>query len=221
MSKIIIIGGIESTYKNAQVLYELGEEILMFFTRGQNTPGWDGVGMVDQSTYTFANNVPTMIVENNINDFAALMKELNPDFIYSLGWQQIYKSELLDIAPFIGIHESLLPRGAGPVPIANAILRQEEQTGCTLFWLDDGMDTGPIIGQLKNNLSPLTSNSSAIYEEGFTLSKQLLEMYVPHINKGTAPRIEQNLNYRTEGTLLNWSKWPDELVSRARVYPYV
>jgi len=35
MSRIIIIGGIESTYKNAQILYEIGEEICMFYTRGE------------------------------------------------------------------------------------------------------------------------------------------------------------------------------------------
>ena len=34
MSRIIVIGGIESTYKNAQTLHEIGEDICMFYTRG-------------------------------------------------------------------------------------------------------------------------------------------------------------------------------------------
>lgn len=221
MARIIIIGGIESTYRNAQVLHDLGEEIVMFFTRDEETPGWDGVDMVDDSQFDFVDKIPTTRVKENINDYVEVMRSLNPDFIYSLGWQQLYKSELLSVAPFIGIHESLLPRGAGPVPIANAILHQESETGCTLFWLDGGMDTGPIIGQLKNLENPMESNSTEIYEECFEISKNLLEMYVPHINKGSAPNIAQDISKRTEGTLINWDDWPDQLVSRARVYPYV
>lgn len=221
MARIVIIGGIESTFANAQVLHELGEEIIMFYTRGEDSPGWQGVDMVDESLFSFTDAIPKTCVKGNINDHVAEISDLNPDFIYSLGWQQIYSQELLAIAPFIGIHESLLPKGAGPTPIANAILHSEPETGCTLFWLDDGMDTGAIIGQLKNSHSPQTASSTQIYAEDFVLSKQLLQMYVPHINQKTAPAIPQNFEYRTEYNLVNWSDWDEELVLRARTYPYV
>ena len=221
MAKIIVIGGIESTYANAQVLHDLGEEIVMFYTRGPSSPGWAGVDMVDESRFPFASQVPRTQVNGQIRDHFDEMKALAPDFIYSLGWQQMYSSEILDLCPVIGIHESLLPRGAGAVPIANAILHDEEETGVTLFWLDDGVDTGNIIAQLKGLHSPQSSNSTTLYSEAVELEAAILQMFVPHINRGTAPSINQDMSKRIAYGKINWSRWSEGKVQRARVYPYV
>jgi methionyl-tRNA formyltransferase len=220
MARVIVIGGIESTYANAQVLHDLGEEIVMFYTRGASSPGWQGVAMIDESRFPFASRVPKSVVNGNINEHVAEMRALRPDFIYSLGWQQIFRRELLESACVIGIHESLLPEGAGAVPIANAILHGRPRTGVTLFELDGGMDTGPIIGQLQGLLDPRTADATALYEEAMQLERWVLEMFVPHLNRGTAPRIPQDITQRSEYRKINWDAWPAEAVKRARVYPY-
>jgi methionyl-tRNA formyltransferase len=221
MSKIIIIGGIESTYRNAQVLFEQGEEILMFFTRGSKSPGWEGVDLVDESQFSFIQKVPKTIVDGNINEFVPMMKNLKPDYIWSLGWQQVFKEELLSICPVLGIHESLLPEGAGPVPIANAILHDQSQTGITLFQLDKGVDTGPIIWQLRGQLDPRKATSTELYNQAMTLSKDLIKAVLPFLNNGSAPRISQNLELRTLYKKINWSKWSEDKVKRAKTYPYI
>ncbi len=220
MARIIVIGGIESTFRNAQVLHDAGEEIVMFYTRGPNSPGWEGVEMIDAARYPFAAKVPVTHVDGNINDHVAEMRALRPDVIYSLGWQQIYRRELLDVCPVVGIHESLLPEGAGAVPIANAILHDRPETGVTLFWLDGGMDTGPIIGQLRGLLDPRRADATALYEEAMRLGGALLRMMAPHIGAGTAPRIPQDFAKRTTYGKVVWSDWPADKVARARVYPY-
>jgi|GEM_PF-5159273 len=220
MARIIVIGGIESTYHNVQALHETGEEIVMFYTRGPTSPGWEGVDMVDEAQFTFAGRVPTTIVNGHINEHVAEMRSLKPDVIYSLGWQQMYSRDLLSICKIVGIHESLLPKGAGAVPIANAILHGFASTGTTLFWLDAGADTGAIIGQLKGLLDPRVCNSTELYNEAITLGVELLKMYVPHVNSGTAPEIPQDMSKRTAYSKVDWSSWPETLVRRARVYPY-
>lgn len=224
MARIIVIGGIESTYRNAQVLHELGEEIVMFYTRGEDSPGWEGVAMIDDSQYAFASQVPTTVVNGNINDYVKDMAALNPDFIYSLGWQQVYHQTLLSLCPVVGIHESLLPIGAGPVPLANAILDDLEQTGCTLFWLDNGMDTGSIIGQLVLPNSPKTATATTLYEDAMMVGERLLRMYVPCINEGIAPSIPQDMAKRTTYGKVDFDKLTSpelkERVARARTYPY-
>lgn len=221
MARIIIIGGIESSYCNAQILHDLGEEIVMFYTRGERSPGWEGVDMVDESKFPFANAVPKTVVNGHINNHLKEIRSLQPDIIYSLGWQQMYSRELLSLSKFVGIHESLLPQGAGAVPIANAILHGASKTGCTLFWIDDGIDTGAIIGQLEGVNDPRISNSTELYKESIDLSGELLRIFVPHINRGTAPAIVQDKSRRTVYKKINWEDWPEELVQRARVYPYV
>jgi methionyl-tRNA formyltransferase len=220
MARIIVIGGIESTYTNAQVLHELGEDIVMFYTRGPHSPGWEGVGIVDETHFSFAAQVPRTMVNGHIRDHVHEMQALAPDLIYSLGWQQMYSKDMLELCPVVGIHESLLPRGAGAVPIANAILHDEAATGITLFRLDAGVDTGTIIGQLKGTLSPLTANATELYREAMDLGGELLRMFVPHINRGTAPSIPQDVSRRVVYRKVDWSLWPEDKVRRARVYPY-
>lgn len=220
MARVIVIGGIESTYANAQVLSELGEEIVLFITRGKDSPGWEGVDLIDEAKFPFAKKVPRLVVNSHINEYVPQMREAKPDVIYSLGWQQVYSKELLGICPVIGIHESLLPQGAGAVPIANAILHGFPRTGVSLFWLDGGVDTGPLIGQLQGLLDPRQANATALYQEAMELERDLLRMFVPQINKGTAPSIPQDFSKRTCYTKVDWSDWPDSVVRRARVYPY-
>jgi len=220
MSRIIIIGGIESTYRNAQLLFELGEEICMFFTRGERSPGWEGVDLIDESRFPFASRVPKTIVQGNINEYAKAMAGMHPDYIWSLGWQQLFKSEILDICPVLGIHESLLPEGAGSVPIANAILHDRPRTGVTLFELDGGMDTGPIIGQRVGKLDPRKATATALYNEAMELEERLLTLFVPLLRDNIAPRIPQDMTKRTAYGKITWEEWPEEKNRRARTYPY-
>jgi methionyl-tRNA formyltransferase len=221
MARIIVIGGIESTFTNAQVLHDLGEEIAMFYTRGIDSPGWEGVEMVEASQYPFSSKVPVTEVNGNINDYIGEMVDLKPDFIYSLGWQQIFYKGMLDLCSIIGIHESLLPEGAGAAPIANAILYDRPLTGISLFWLDNGMDTGQLIAQLRGKLDPRVANSTDIYKEHMALESDILRMMVPHINAGTAPAIPQDMSKRTKYDKISWEAWPEDKVKRAQVYPYV
>ena len=220
MARIIVIGGIESTFTNAQVLDDLGEEIAMFYTRGPNSPGWEGVDLIDTSHYPFAARVPVTEVNGNINDHLNEMRAQKPDIIYSLGWQQIFRTKMLALCPVIGIHESLLPEGAGAVPIANAILRDRPVTGVSLFWVDGGMDTGPLIAQLRGKLDPRVATSTELYREHIDLEGQILRMMVPHINAGTAPVIPQDMAKRTTYGKIDWDIWPADKVKRTRVYPY-
>ena len=220
MARVIVIGGIESTFANAQVLHDLGEHIVMFYSRGPASPGWEGVAMIDRSLYPFAARVPITEVNGNINDHVEEMRALCPDVIYSLGWQQIYRDPLLRLCPVVGFHESLLPEGAGAVPIANAILHDRPVTGVTMFWLDGGMDTGPIIAQLRGLLDPREATATQLYAEAMALEADLLRMMVPHINRGSAPAIPQDLSRRTVYGKINWADWPDDKVRRTRVYPY-
>jgi methionyl-tRNA formyltransferase len=218
--KIIVIGGIESTYKNAQILHDLGAKIVMFFTRGENSPGWEGVDRVDESKFVFSKQVPRTEVKGDINEHTHLMKKLKPDFIFSLGWQQIFKKQLLSLCPVIGIHESLLPEGAGAVPIANAIFHDQPVTGVTLFQLDEGMDTGPIIAQLRGGLDPRKVNATDLYREAMRLEARILKMYYPLLVKGLAPRISQDFSRRTVYGKIQWNRWPESKRRRVRVAPY-
>ncbi len=79
------------------------------------------------------------------------LASLAPDAVIVVAFGQILPQELLDIPAFgcLNIHPSLLPRHRGSSPVASAILAGEAETGVTIMLLDAGMDTGPILSQLR------------------------------------------------------------------------
>lgn len=125
------------------------------------------------------NNIPLLKI-NNINDSEVIkeIKEKEIDWLFIIGWSQIAKSEVLK-APkkgCIGMHPTLLPRGRGRASIPWAILKGLDKTGVTMFCLNDGVDTGDILGQIE---IPIHNKMTAteLYEEVNRTHVKLIEKY--------------------------------------------
>ena len=74
------------------------------------------------------------------------IKELKPDFIIVAAYGQILPQAVLDIAPCINLHASLLPKYRGASPIQQAILNDDEFSGVTSMMMEAGLDSGDILG---------------------------------------------------------------------------
>ena len=86
---------------------------------------------------------PTNLKEQgNINT----IKDLNPDFIIVAAYGQILPKAILDIAPCINLHASLLPKYRGASPIQSAILNDDKYSGVTSMMMEEGLDSGDILG---------------------------------------------------------------------------
>lgn len=75
----------------------------------------------------------------------AQIKELKPDFIVVAAYGKILPQAVLDIAPCINLHASILPKYRGASPIQSALLAGEKQTGVTAMMMDVGLDTGDML----------------------------------------------------------------------------
>ena len=75
----------------------------------------------------------------------AQIKALRPDFIVVAAYGQILPKSILDIAPCINLHASILPHYRGASPIQQAILNADKETGVTAMLMDVGLDTGDIL----------------------------------------------------------------------------
>jgi methionyl-tRNA formyltransferase len=71
---------------------------------------------------------------------------LHPDIIIVAAFGQILPKEVLDIAPCINLHASLLPKYRGASPIQQCLLNDDQFTGVTAMHMDIGLDSGDIIG---------------------------------------------------------------------------
>jgi methionyl-tRNA formyltransferase len=94
-----------------------------------------------------------LVKVSHINDKKSIeeIRRANLDWLFIVGWSQIANSEVLALPRLgvLGMHPTLLPQGRGRASIPWAIMKGLSETGVTLFKLDNGVDTGPILGQIK------------------------------------------------------------------------
>ena len=82
----------------------------------------------------------------NNEEVTKQIKELNPDFIIVAAYGQILPKDILDIAPCINLHASLLPKYRGASPIQESLLNDDFYTGVTSMLMEEGLDSGDILG---------------------------------------------------------------------------
>ena len=82
----------------------------------------------------------------NNEEVTKQIKELNPDFIIVAAYGQILPKDILDIAPCINLHASLLPKYRGASPIQESLLNNDIYTGVTSMLMEEGLDSGDILG---------------------------------------------------------------------------
>jgi len=92
------------------------------------------------------------------------IESLKPDFIIVAAYGQILPKEILDIAPCINLHASLLPLYRGASPIQESLLNDDEYTGVTSMLMEEGLDTGDILGFDYLKITPTMEVSEAFSE---------------------------------------------------------
>lgn len=98
------------------------------------------------------------------------VRQLRPDIAVIAAYGRLIPKDMLYIPPlkFINIHPSLLPKYRGPSPINAPILAGDDETGVSIFELEEAMDTGPILAQSRVPISP--------EDTGETLSRRLAKV---------------------------------------------
>jgi len=77
------------------------------------------------------------------------IKDAKPDFIIVAAFGQILPKNILDIAPCINLHASLLPQYRGASPVQQSLLNGDERTGVTSMLMEEGLDTGDILEKVE------------------------------------------------------------------------
>lgn len=104
--------------------------------------------------------IPVVKINNSINSKESLkiLKSYNPDLLISILGNQIFKQQLINLAPLgcINLHTALLPKYRGLMPSFWVLKNNEKYTGVSIFFVDDGIDSGPIIIQRKIKINEMT-----------------------------------------------------------------
>jgi methionyl-tRNA formyltransferase len=94
----------------------------------------------------------------------------------------------------IQYHPSLLPKYRGPSAINWPIIQGEAETGLSIFWPDNGLDTGDVLLQKKTPISFEDSLGSVYFDRLFPMGVEAMLESVDLVKAGKAPRIKQDEN---------------------------
>lgn len=126
-------------------------------------------------------------------EFCSQVRQLRPDLILVAGWHYMVSRELREAARLgaIGLHGSLLPKYRGGAPLVWTIIHGDKVGGLSLFYLDDGVDSGDIVAQRSFPIEDHETIADALRKLE-DAGEALLEEFLPLLAEGRAPRIVQN-----------------------------
>ena len=159
--------------------------------------GWEVISVVTQpdrktgrgkkviagavKTYAAKQNIPVLQPASLRKDPAAVdaLRALAADLFVVAAYGLILPPAVLALPAFgaINIHASILPAYRGASPIATALLDGCEETGVSIMLMDEGMDTGPVLTQVREPIAPDATTatlSARLGEAGATALRQTI-----------------------------------------------
>jgi methionyl-tRNA formyltransferase len=158
------------------------------------------------------------------------VRDIAPDVTFVIGWSQICGRAFLDAASrrVVGYHPAPLPRLRGRAVIPWTILLDEKITASSLFWIDEGMDTGAIISQRYFHVAP-DETAASLYARHMDALARMLPGVLDRLARGETSGQPQDERYASwaarrvaDDGLIDWTRPADEIwrLVRAVGRPY-
>src|SRR5207249_4951925 len=172
-------------------------------------------------------NVP-VLQPPRIKDPQAIeeIRALTPDVIVVMAYGQILPRDVLEIPKIacLNLHASLLPRWRGAAPIQAALAGGDPETGITVMYMDEGLDTGDILLQRRIDIRSNDTGGS-LHERLAQIAPDALLHSLRLFVEGSAPRIPQDNSLasyarklkREEGKI-DWSEPADAIERKIRAF---
>jgi methionyl-tRNA formyltransferase len=141
-----------------------------------------------------ANGIPVYTPKTLRDEaFMEILRELMPDIIVVVAYGKILPKEVLFFPQYgsVNVHVSLLPKYRGAAPMQRAIMDGEKETGVTIMYMDEGLDTGDIILTERFPIGK-KDNFETIHDKSAEIGGNLMLDALLAIENGTATREKQN-----------------------------
>ncbi len=154
------------------------------------------------------------------------IRGLEPDVIVVVAYGQILPRAVLEIPKVacLNLHASLLPRWRGAAPIQAAIAAGDRETGMTVMYVDEGLDTGDISLQRKIDILPNDTGGS-LHDRLAEIAPEALLEGLRMLANGNAPRVPQDKQLATyapklnrETGRINWNESAEVIERKIRAY---
>lgn len=229
--RAILVGAVDSTQVALEAFARSSDWTLAALVTLD--PGLNGrhSDFVDLGAAATGIGSPVVRVDNVNRDTAlSAIGAIAADYIFVIGWSQICGPRFLDLAKerVIGYHPAALPRMRGRAAIPWTILRNEPITAGTLFWIDQGTDTGDVLDQHYFHVAP-DETAATLYAKHMEALSTMLDRSLPILASGATPRKRQDeacatwtARRRPADGLINWSAPAEDVLRliRASGHPY-
>lgn len=168
------------------------------------------------------NNIPYKKFRKiNDQENIDLMKEINPDYIFVIGLSQLISRDVINLAKkgAVGFHPTPLPKFRGRAALVWQILLGVKETKCSLFFIDEGIDSGDIIAQ-ESYLIEDNDYATDVIKKCHDAFRRLIERTLPKLINEEIQPIKQNEDEATyllkrspEDGRIDWTK-PSETIQR-------
>ena len=151
---------------------------------------------------------------------------LQPDVIVVMAYGQILPRDVLEIprVACVNLHASLLPRWRGAAPIQAAIAAGDRETGITIMYMDEGLDTGDIMLQREIDILP-NDTGGTLHDRLAQVAPEALLESLRLLATGNAPRTSQDKSRATYAPKLNredgridWNEPAEAIERKIRAY---
>ena len=152
------------------------------------------------------------------------IKEINPDLIVVVAYGKILPKEIIDIPKYgiINVHSSLLPKYRGASPIHSAILNGDMESGVSIMYIEEGLDSGDVI--LQESCDILENDTlGTLHDKLKDLGAIVLEKALKLIEEGKVEATKQDESLATfvkpitkEQTKIDWSNTKEVIFNQIR-----
>src|SRR5207253_6212243 len=154
------------------------------------------------------------------------IRSLKPDVIVVIAYGQILPRDVLEIPKVacLNLHASLLPRWRGAAPIQAAIAAGDRETGITVMYMDEGLDTGDILLARTIDIRRDESGGS-LHDRLAQMAPDALLDSLGLLGSGSAPRVQQDNSLATyapklkrEDGRIDWSEPAGVIEKKIRAF---
>lgn len=185
--RIVFMGTPEFAVPSLRALVEAGHDVAGVFTQPDKPKNR---GMKLQPTpvkeYALTQNLPVFQpAKMRDGEALAILKELSPELIVVAAYGKILPVEILELPPrgCINVHSSLLPKYRGAAPINWAILNGEAESGVTIMYMAEGLDTGDMIAAKATPIA-LDENAQQLHDRLALMGAGLVTQVVADLERG-------------------------------------
>ncbi len=193
--RVIVVGTPSIAIPTLDALLASPHDVAAVVTR-PDAPGRRGSALHPSplKAHALELGIPVLTPERaSASEFIDEVAALACDAAAVVAYGQILRPALLEAVSigWVNLHFSLLPAWRGAAPVQRAIIAGDDVTGATTFVIEEGLDTGPVIGALTETIRP-TDTAGDLLARLAVAGAPLMVDSLTALDDGTATPVAQS-----------------------------